>query len=472
MKMTTEQLIDKKALSIVNADKVVKPQPGPQLQFLESRADIVISGGGAGGGKTVGLLLLPIKYIRKYPRFGMVIFRREFPQITAEGGLWDQSMDLYRHLGGIPREGYHDWRFPNGSKIRFAHMQREDDRHSWDGSEIPLICFDQAESFTWKQISYMFSRNRSTCGVRPHMRMTCNPDPDCWLREFLKWWIDDDSGLAIKERSGVVRYFVNINNEVIWGDNKDELRKKHGPDCRPKSCTFIPSSIFDNKILMDADPGYLASLQALPLVERERLLGCNWNIRYTAGNYFKREWFEIVDAVPATVDAVRYWDRAAVLTKPGEEDKASWTAGLCMGKSATGVYYIMDVSRFQDTPLKVKEQIKNIASQDGNKTRIGIEQDPGQAGKAEAQDQARNLTGYRVTINVVRESKGKRAEPLSAQVEAGNVKIVRGRWNEAFLREMQNFDGSPKCVSDQVDAASGAFYLLTQKKRGGVWGKR
>jgi len=462
--------VESKAKQLADADRIIKPQPGPQFEFLASNADIVISGGGAGGGKTVGLLLHPIRHIHK-PRFGAVIFRREYPQITAEGGLWDQSMEIYRYCGGTPREGYHDWKFASGAKVRFAHMQREEDRHAWDGSEIPLICFDQAETFTWHQVSYMFSRNRSTCGVRPHIRMTCNPDPDCWLRDFLRWWIDDETGIAIRERSGVIRYFININNEIIWCDSKEQLINDYGKDCSPKSCTFIPSSVYDNKILMEADPGYMANLKALPLVERERLLGCNWNIRYSAGNYFRREWFPIVEAAPALTDTVRYWDRAATETVKGKENKASWTAGLRMGVSGAGEYFIDDISRFQGTPLVVEQTIDNIASQDTRRIRIGIEQDPGQAGKAEAKMYVRKLAGYIVTVNPVHESKGIRARSLSAQVEAGNVKLVRGQWNESFLREMENFDGSTTCVSDQVDAASGAFWLLTQAKRAGTWGR-
>jgi phage terminase large subunit-like protein len=61
---------------------------------------------------------------------------------------------------------------------------------------------------------------------------------------------------------------------------------------------------------------------------------------------------------------------------------------------------------------------------------------------------------------------------LSAQAEAGNVKLVRGTWNDAYLNELENFDGSDGCVADQVDASSGAFHLLANVKRAGIWGRR
>lgn len=116
--------------------------------------------------------------------------------------------------------------------------------------------------------------------------------------------------------------------------------------------------------------------------------------------------------------------------------------------------------------MTVESTVRNTASQDGRAVIVGIEQDPGQAGKAEAQYQIRNLAGFTAKINIAREAKGVRARPFSAQCEAGNVKIVRGAWNDAYLRELENFDGTTNCVADQVDASSGAFAMLTDPAYG------
>ena len=237
----------------------------------------------------------------------------------------------------------------------------------------------------------------------------------------------------------------------------------------PKSFTFIPSSVFDNEILLSKNPDYVANLQALSKVDRGRLLDGNWNIRESAGMFFERHWFPIVEACP-TGDSIRYWDRAA--TEEGEGKDPSFTAGIKMVKTKGGDFFIDDVVRFRGSPLKVETTIKNVASQDGKNTTIGLEQDPGQAGKVEAQMLAKKLAGYRVKINVVRESKGLRAKPYSAQVEAGNVRVKRATWNEAFLREHENFDGTDKGHADQVDSCSGAFYLLTSRKRAGAVGRK
>lgn len=64
-------------------------------------------------------------------------------------------------------------------------------------------------------------------------------------------------------------------------------------------------------------------------------------------------------------------------------------------------------------------------------------------------------------------SKETRATAFSAAVEAGNVKLLRGAWNDAFLNELENF---PEGLhDDQVDAASDAFDELNNVKRVGVW---
>lgn len=455
--------------------RVIRPQSIPQEQFLATPADFALYGGAKGGGKSYALLMEPLRHIHNN-HFGATIFRLTYPQIMTQGGLWETANQIYPHIRlnerpPISKETSLEWLFPSGARIKFAHMQYDKDRFNFDGAQIPFIGFDQLEHFTWRQFSFMFSVNRSTCGVNPYIRATCNPDPDHWLRHFLEWWIDDKTGLAIKEHSGIVRWFTVINDEVVWGDSRQDLIDHFGEKTLPLSFTFIPASVYDNKILLEKDPGYLASLQALSLIDRERFLFGNWNIRESAGMFFRREWFEIVDAAPAMEDEIRYWDRAATEVESGKASKASWTSGVKMGKDARGVYYIKDVNRSRSSPLGVETTVKNITSQDGKPVRVGLEQDPGQAGKAEVQVHVRNLAGYDVTVNTVRESKGMRAKPLSAQTQAGNVKLVRGAWNEAFIREAENFDGTDKCVSDQIDGASGAFYLLTSLKTAGTWGR-
>lgn len=430
----------------------IGPQPGPQTEFNKTSADIAIYGGAAGGGKSYSLLLEPLRHINN-SKFGGVIFRRTIPQIKTEGGIWDEASDLYPLLGAKPNLSDLIYTFPSKMKIKFAHLEYEKNLLDYQSAQIPYIGFDELCQFTKRQFFYMLSRNRSTSGVPGYVRAACNPDPDSWVREFIDWWIGDD-GFPIPERSGKIRWFRRINDEFVWHDYKfDDLAK---------SVTFIPAKLEDNKILTEKDPSYRANLEAQSYVDRMQLLGGNWNIRATAGTMFKKEWFEIVDAIPSRHSkTVRYWDRAA-----SESDTADWTAGVRMHRADNGLFYISHVHRFRGRPLKVEEAVKNFASQDGYNTEIGIEQDPGQAGVSEAESYTRLLAGFIVKLYKATTNKVTRAKAFSAQCEAGNVKILRGAWNEAFLNELEAFpDGKH---DDQVDAASGAFNTITGSPIGEV----
>ena len=218
----------------------IRPQPGPQEAFLKSEADFVCYGGSAGSGKTWALLYEALRHIH-VKGFGAVIFRRTFPQIMAEGGLWDEAARMYPLVGGkasvtpMPR-----YVFPNGNTISFSHLQYDKSKLDWQGSQVALILWDELTQFSWEQFTYLMSRNRSTCGIRPYMRATCNPDPDSWVRSFLAWWIGAD-GFPIKERSGVIRWMTVINNDIKWSSSKQELIDTYGGDTHPLSVTFIPA---------------------------------------------------------------------------------------------------------------------------------------------------------------------------------------------------------------------------------------
>jgi predicted phage terminase large subunit-like protein len=434
----------------------LKPQPGKQEQFLKSVADIAVFGGSAGGGKSFSLLLEPC-YHASNPKFRCVIFRRTVPMLRAPGGLWDASREVFPLIGGEAREQSHEYIFPSRAVVKFAGMELENDAYGWQGSEIALICFDELTQFTEKQFFYLLSRNRSTSGVRPYVRATCNPDSDSWLRSFLAWWIADETGLPIPERAGVLRWFVRRDDALIWADSRQELVEKFGEDTEPKSVTFIPASVRDNKLLLQKDPAYVSNLKALPLVDRERLLNGNWNVRATAGNYFRREWFQIVDHAPTEiVGRVRFWDRAASEQRPGTDPDA--TVGLLLSKDRQGIYYVEHVAKMFATPGAVTEAMLNTASQDGPHITVGFHQDPASAGKYEAEITARALDGFDVRYATATGDKETRAKPVSAQSEAGNVKLVRGLWNNEFLREVENFPTGRH--DDSVDALSGAHAML------------
>jgi len=441
----------------------IKPQKGPQEQALASPADIVIFGGAAGGGKSWALLLEPLRHVEN-PQFSCVLFRRTYPQVTNPGGMWDESIKLYPLVGATPRQSDLAWRFPSGAVVRFAHLQHESSRLDWQGAQVTLLGFDELTHFTRDQFFYMMSRNRSMSGIRPYMRATCNPVPDDdpvggWIHEFVGWYIGDD-GYAISERSGVMRWFVNVNDQLHWADTREELATRF-PETTPKSFTFIKSSLYDNQILMREDPGYLANLQALPLVDRERLLGGNWKIKPAAGKVFNRGWFEVVDAAPAGGRTVRFWDLAATEKTVAKADP-DFTAGVKI-RRVDDIYYIMDAIAVQEAPGRVDALIKNTASQDGTGVAVRFEREGGASGVRDARNTVSMMAGYDVRAVSPQGDKVTRAKGLAAQAEAGNVKIVRGPWNDRYLRTLHAFpDGAH---DDEVDASSGAFNDLVREVR-------
>jgi len=437
---------------------VIKPQDGPQVAFLQSRADIAVYGGAAGGGKSYGLLLEPLRHISN-PQFGGVIFRRTLADVKKEGSLWDTSLPLYGYCRARPRQDNLSWKFPSNAKITFAGLDHETSVLDWQGSQLAFIGFDELTHFSRSQFFYMLSRNRSTCGIRPYIRCTTNPDADSWVSELIAWWVDQDTGSAIAERSGVIRWFARVNDELRWGDSCEELTN-YFPECEPKSLTFIPARLEDNRILMAADPGYRANLMALPHVERERLLGGNWKVRPSAGLYFQRRWCKVIDILPTGTRYVRGWDLAG--TAKTESNDPDWTAGTKIGRMPDGRFVVAHHTRFRGTPMEVERSLVNMASSDGRMVRIAIPEDPAQAGKSQAQHLVRLLAGYEVRTKRASGDKTTRFGAFSAQAEAGNVDILRGDWNESWFTALEAFPESTH--DDDVDSTSEAFNLLTAEQ--------
>ncbi|MGA0540717.1 phage terminase large subunit [Neotabrizicola sp. VNH66] len=451
----------------MGAGNTIRPQEGPQTAFLASPADIAIYGGGAGGGKTWALLMEPLRHAGNAD-FGAVFFRRTTVQIRNEGGLWDESVKLYPLLGAAPKEVTLEWKFPSGASLSMAHLEHEKTVANWQGSQIALLLFDELTHFSEKQFFYMLSRNRSMCGVRPYVRATCNPDADSWVARFIAWWIDQDTGLPINERAGVLRYFVRIGDAIHWADRPQDLAGHTMLDeggnrvpVPPKSVTFIPAKLTDNKALMAADPGYMANLMALSSVERERLLGGNWKIRPAAGLLFKRQWCEVIDTVPAGVRWTRGWDLAATPKTDANPDPDG-TSGTKIGQAPDGSFVVGDHVKDWLSPNGVRTLIRNTATQDGRDTLISLPQDPGQAGKDQKESLAKHLNGFNVRFSPETGDKPTRFSPFSAQAEAGNVKVLRGAWNEGWFSALEGFPEAAH--DDDADSTSRAFNALVEAK--------
>jgi len=340
-------------------------------------------------------------------------------------------------------------------------------------------CFDELTHFSQSQFWYLLSRNRSMSGVKGYVRATCNPDADSWVAEFISWWIDPETGFPIPGRAGVLRWFIRVNDSLFWADSKEQLIREFtgrvpAEALQPKSVTFIPARLTDNKLFMNSDPGYMANLLSLPTVERERLLAGNWRIRPSAGLYFQRKWLKPIQMVPAGTRWARGWDLAG--TPKTEQNNPDWTESVLIGRTPRGDFIVGDHTAMRGTADAVDKEILRVARQDrtaGLDVTISIPKDPAQAGKAQSAAHSKLLVGFNARFSAesrmaigtplgaaAKAGKIGRFGPFSAQCEAGNVYYLPGEWNAQFFDRLEAFPEAAK--DDTADATSRAFGVFLE----------
>lgn len=177
------------------------------------------------------------------------------------------------------------------------------------------------------------------------------------------------------------------------------------------------------------------------------------------GTMFPIGQIQIVDALPAGALMMRYWDKA------GTQGGGAYTAGVKLAIHE-GLVYIADVRRGQWASAERNAIMKQTAAMDGVSVPIRIEREPGSGGKESAEISVKDLMGYNVQIDLVTGDKATRAAPLSAQCQAGNLRLLRAAWNRDYLNELELCPNGK--YWDQVDASSGAFNHLALP--GTVWG--
>lgn len=425
-----------------------RPNPGPQTEFVTSSANEVLYGGAAGGGKSAALVALPLRWVDR-PRFRALILRRESTQLPD---LLDKARALYPHFGARENLTTRTWRFPSGAVVRFNHCEHETDAAIYDGQEFQLVGFDELTHFTETQYRAIRARVRSTDATLPrYTRATTNPGGPGheWVFNRFAAWLDPAH--ARRAAPGEVRWFAG--GEAAAPDALFALSR-----------TFIPALLRDNPHVTG---DYEATLRDLDPVRREQLLAGDWLVKPAAGLYFKRDWLlPEVDALPGEVVArARYWDRAST------EGGGDWTAGVRMARvrhpaTRDEWYVVEDVIRVRRGPGGVQDAVATAARTDPPGTYVLLEQDPGQAGKVEAEHYVRALAGFPVLALPKRVDKIVAASPLSSMAAAKRVRLLRGPWVRTFLAELEAFPEDAH--DDQVDAASGAFTFLS---RGGTPGR-
>ena len=186
-----------------------------------------------------------------------------------------------------------------------------------------------------------------------------------------------------------------------------------------------------------------------------------------SGLLFQVEKIEVLASPPPCEAQARGWDLAATSQIGGRDP--DWTVGLKLGRRRGGQgFVILDLVRFRGPPEDVEAAIVNTANQDKFPTKVGIPQDPGQAGVAQAKYLTGRLKGHSVTVSRETGSKHVRATPVASQVNVGNIAMVEAPWNRELLEELRYFPHGPK--DDIVDALSRAFGLLDNPKSD-IWSR-
>ncbi|CAI3958978.1 Phage terminase large subunit [Commensalibacter communis] len=258
-----------------------------------------------------------------------------------------------------------------------------------------------------------------------------------------RWHVDDLAGRLLNEMengSGEAWDILHLPARAMENDPLGRLVNEPlwGQAFGEKELTQIEKAV--------GERDWMALYQGVPTV--------------LTGSFFKTQRVSILDAASKAIKIVRRWDFAA--SKAMGSYNPDWTVGVKMQRNEDGGYIILDIVRFRGRPDEVEKAVTAVASQDGYDVHIVLPQDPGQAGVAQVQYYTKLLAGYK--IQSIRETgdKATRAEPFAAQINIGNIALIRASWNRAFLEELRCFPKGGH--DDQVDAASGAFAFIAIKK--------
>ena len=428
----------------------LEAQPGPQTAFLASDADITIYGGAAFGGKTYGLLLDHARW-STLPEFKGVIFRRTGPNITQEGGLWDESQKIYPILGGRSQSGKLRWRFPMGATIGFKSCQYEADVLNFKGMQADVISFDQLEEFTERQFFYLISRARGSTGIDSYITGTANPQPG-WLANFLAWWIDPDSGYPIPERDGEARYFVRVDDQIYWHSDPMRLKREFPelPRLRPRSVRFIQAMAEDNPIGLERNPGYLGALESMRRVDYERLRRGNWKIRDDDGAEWPAEYFEDIYCDPAE------WPHAfdlSVVAIDASEGKGDPCAIVFLGLFQGRLYVDSRIERLPIPEMLRAAKDMGIAYNPDEWTFEGDQFQKLLVGDFERLIAGEGLlpwpVGYTLTGGVKKQT---RIQRLGGWLQGRRLRFLRGSPGNEILIDMLRRFGLPGVPDDGPDA--------------------
>ncbi len=336
---------------------------------------------------------------------------------------------------GLATESVERWTTTNGGAYRSAGVggALTGIRADLGIIDDPVKSRAEADSETYRETTWDWFNSVFRTRLKPGGRM---------VLIMTRWHMDDLAGRLLSVESDRWRVVSlpaiaeendalgRIIGEPLWGDDA----YGYGAELRGKRADYEAAGAMRD---------WYALYQQSP-VDRE-------------GALFKVAQIATMPAAPAGRNAVvRAWDLAAT-EQTGTRDP-DWTVGVKMARTEDGRFVVLDVTRLRGGPDEVEAAIVNTAHQDGYGVRIGLPQDPGQAGKTQVLYFTRKLAGYRIESSPETGDKATRAAPFASQVNVGNVSVVQEMWNRAYLDELASFPSGAK--DDMVDASSRAFGKL------------
>jgi len=451
--------------------RAIFAQRGPQERLMTTTANVVIYGGGAGSGKSHGVLMYITRYVENGD-YRAIYFRKTNTETRQMGGLWDEACKLWGEIFNAKMlEQTLNARFPSGAKIQFAQLHKEGRAavEGFKGLQAPTVIFDEGTAFEEDSIFYINTRQRSSSEeFQRQMLITTNPDRDGWPFKFVRPWVDDSFPVEPEadgmcafircEEAGVLPPGVKPS-DVIERD-QNVLWVKRGTK-GSRTIEYIHATLADNIFIED---DYINNIMQADRISRIRLLGGPqaWHIRFEAGEVFKREWWQFIDweNLPPMRAWVRSWDFAGRKKRPaGSKGKApDYTASVLIGITAERWprYVVADVTNERLTPAETENRVAELQEADQN--RVGdhtvlLQRGGGDAGfHVDHMYRTRVLPGKKMKTMAMTGTKEERAKPMSALAEKGMVLLVHGDWNEAFIEQARAFpEGS---YDDMVDAGT------------------
>lgn len=476
--------------------QVIGPASPFQEKYLNSNAQILLVGGAAGSSKSYVGLMRHLRFVDD-PNYKAYCIRKNSSAIMASGGLFWEAVKLYTQFDPNLKVKLKDQKlvFSSGSEISFSHYENDTAAKKYQGIQISNIFYDEVtHADNEEQLWWLWSRLRSDAKNIHSMWWSCNPDNSSWVLKYAMWWLHPEghpqAGRPDPEKNGVIRYLLRIAGDLVWGDTPEELIEKYGnpklpydheDQIKPISFQGLFGTIDDNPPLRRSNPLYKSNLEALPKLDRERLLHGNWFARPDGSSYYDRSNLPELTEAPHNsefVKIVRAYDVAGTLPHDGNRSP-DYFASVKMGKTRDGNYVILDIVRTRITFGSWLEHILDNARRDGPRVEIILGEDPNPAAKAAIKLLAKDIIESGYIAKTHRASGGKldSFRPFAASAELGFVKIVKNcandLWNkivndnEFFHKELENFDGTRKSGEwghdDCVDCTSLCYLYLASK---------